>query len=177
MRWMWIDQIVEHVPGKRLCAVKNVSLSEEHLHDHFDAEGAGRTGVADGGAMPIMPASLMIEGMAQTAGVLVGSINDFKEKVILAKIVAARFDHDVGPGQTLRYEAEIERIDSLGALTRGIVKRLTHTGDNAGHWQTIGEVELMFSHLDQNMAGLEFPEENFVFSDNFRMILRQAGMK
>jgi 3-hydroxyacyl-[acyl-carrier-protein] dehydratase len=171
MRWMWIDQIVEHVPGKRLCAVKNVSLSEEHLHDHFDAEST-----CGGGAMPIMPTSLMIEGMAQTAGVLVGSINDFKEKVILAKIVSARFEHDVGPGQTIRYEAEIERIDSLGALTRGVVSRLAHTGSHAGHWQQIGEVELMFSHLDQNMAGLEFPEENFVFSDNFRLILRNAGM-
>jgi 3-hydroxyacyl-[acyl-carrier-protein] dehydratase len=171
MRWMWIDQIVEHLPGKRLCAVKNVSLSEEHLHDHFDAE----TGEA-AGALPIMPASLMIEGMAQTAGILVGSINHFREKVILAKIVLARFNKDVFPGQTIRYEAEIERIDTLGASTSGIVKRLSHTGEAAGQWETIGEVSLMFSHLDKNLAGLEFPEDNFVFSDNFRMILRNAGM-
>ncbi len=173
MRWMWIDQIVEHVPGRRLCAVKNVSLSEEHLHDHFDAETAGTGGA---GAMPVMPASLMIEGMAQTAGILVGSINHFKEKVILAKIASARFDRDVGPGQTIRYEAEIQRMDTLGALTHGIVMLLTHSGPDAGQWKQIGEVELMFSHLDQNMAGLEFPQENFVFSDNFRMILRNAGM-
>jgi 3-hydroxyacyl-[acyl-carrier-protein] dehydratase len=161
MRWMWIDQIVEHVPGERLCAVKNVSLSEEHIHDHFG----------------VMPASLMIEGMAQTAGILVGSINRFREKVILAKIVSARFEKDAFPGQTIRYEAKIERIDPLGASTSGIVKRLAHTGDQAGHWEEIGAVELMFSHLDQNMAGLEFPEENFVFSDNFRMVLRSAGME
>jgi 3-hydroxyacyl-[acyl-carrier-protein] dehydratase len=171
MRWMWIDQIVEHVPGRRLCAVKNVSLSEEHLHDHFDAEAGGAAG-----AMPVMPASLIIEGMAQTAGVLVGSINHFKEKVILAKIVNARFDREVGPGQTIRYEAEIQRIDPAGALTHGLVRRLTHTANAGSQWETIGEIELMFSHLDQNMAGLEFPEENFVFSDNFRMILRNAGM-
>jgi 3-hydroxyacyl-[acyl-carrier-protein] dehydratase len=174
MRWMWIDQIVEHVPGKRLCAVKNVSLAEEHLHDHFDAESGGGAG-----AFPVMPASLMIEGMAQTAGILVGSINHFREKVILAKIVLARFDKDVFPGQTIRYEAEIERIDTLGASTSGIVKRLSHMGGGgpAGQWETIGEVSLMFSHLDQNLAGLEFPEDNFVFSDNFRMILRNAGME
>jgi 3-hydroxyacyl-[acyl-carrier-protein] dehydratase len=164
---MWIDQIVEHVPGQRLCAVKNVSLAEEHLHDHFDA--------AHGG--PVMPASLMIEGMAQTAGILVGSVNRFREKVILAKIASARFERDVYPGQTIRYEAEIERIDAQGASTRGIVKRLAHTGEHAGQWQEIGAVELLFSHLDQNMAGLEFPEENFVFSDNFRAILRSAGLE
>lgn len=165
MRWMWIDQIVEHVPGRRLCAVKNVSLSEEHMHDHV----AGEAG-------PVMPASLMIEGMAQTAGILVGSINRFTEKVVLAKIASARFDKDVLPGHTIRYEAEVERIDPQGAATRGVVMRLSHVGEHAGTWERIGEVELMFSHLDQNMAGLEFPEDNFVFSENFRMILRAAGM-
>ena len=34
----------------------------------------------------------------------------------------------------------------------------------------------MFSHLDNNLQGLEFPEENFVFSENFRTILRSAGL-
>ena len=165
MRWMWIDQIVEFVPGRRMVAVKNVSLAEEHLHDHFAGHGAES-------AMPIMPASLMIEGMAQTAGILVGSVNEFREKVILAKIVIARFDFDVFPGQALRYEADLERMESAGASTSGIVKRMRHDGPNAGEWQPIGQVDLMFSHLDQNMAGIEFPEDNFVFSENFKTILR-----
>jgi 3-hydroxyacyl-[acyl-carrier-protein] dehydratase len=165
MRWMWIDQIVEFVHAKRMVAIKNVSLAEDHLHDHFPATAAEA-------ALPIMPASLMIEGMAQTAGILVGSVNDFQEKVILAKIVTARFDFDVFPGQTIRYEAILERMESAGASTSGIVKRLRHDGPNAGEWQIIGQVDLMFSHLDQNMAGLEFPEENFVFSENFKTILR-----
>jgi 3-hydroxyacyl-[acyl-carrier-protein] dehydratase len=86
---MWIDMMVAFEPGHRLTAVKNVSLAEDHLHDHF----------AD---QPIMPASLMLEGMAQTAGVLVGSMRGFKEKVILAKIGSATIDADVIPGQTIR---------------------------------------------------------------------------
>jgi len=165
MRWMWIDQIVEFVPSQRMAAIKNVSMAEDHLHDHLI------------GGTPVMPASLMIEGMAQTAGILVGSVHRFREKVILAKIVTARFDSDVFPGETIRYEAQLERIDTLGASTSGVVKRLRHTGEHAGQWQTIGAVDLMFSHLDQNLAGLEFPEENFVFSDNFRLILRTAGLE
>src|SRR5207244_2707546 len=116
-----------------------------------------------------MPASLMIEGMAQTAGILVGSVHHFREKVILAKIVIARFDCEVVPGETIRYEAHLDSITDQGAATTGIVQRMRHRGEHAGQWQTIGQVDLMFSHLDQNMAGLEFPEENFVFSDNFRM--------
>lgn len=172
MRWMWIDQIVEFRAGAFMAAVKNVSLAEEHLHNHFaTSEGGGE------GAMPVMPASLMIEGMAQTAGILVGSVNGFREKVILAKVVTARFDVDVFPGQTIRYEATLERMEAAGASTSGVVKRLAHVGPGAGRWETIGQVDLMFSHLDQNMAGQEFPEENFVFSENFRTILRSAGLE
>jgi 3-hydroxyacyl-[acyl-carrier-protein] dehydratase len=169
MRWMWIDRIVEFEPERRMVAVKNVSLAEEHLHDHFPA--------GDGvDALPVMPASLIIEGMAQTAGVLVGSVNGFREKVILAKINQATLDADVFPGQTLRYDASIERIDAGGASTIGTIQRRSNgTADDA--WTTIGRIELMFSHVDNNMAGMEFPEENFVFSDNFRTILRTAGLE
>ena len=169
MRWMWIDRIVEFDPERRMVAVKNVSLAEEHLHDHFPA--------SDGNdALPVMPASLIIEGMAQTAGVLVGSVNAFREKVILAKINQATLDAEVFPGQTIRYDATIERIDAGGASTIGTVERRSNGTDDEA-WTTIGRIELMFSHVDNNMAGMEFPEENFVFSDNFRTILRTAGLE
>lgn len=167
MRWMWIDRIVTFEPETRLVAIKNVSLAEEHLHDHFPAD-------AHREALPIMPAPLMIEGMAQTAGILVGSVNRFREKVILAKIVNATFDAEIGPGETIEYDATLERIDANGASTAGTVRRLRLP---ATEWETIGRVDLMFSHIDQNMAGLAFPEENFVFSDNFRTILRAAGLE
>jgi 3-hydroxyacyl-[acyl-carrier-protein] dehydratase len=48
-------------------------LAEEHLHDLYPA-------------FPIVPHSLIVEGMAQTAGILVGEARNFEEKVILAKI-------------------------------------------------------------------------------------------
>jgi hypothetical protein len=35
----------------------------------------------------------------------------------------------------------------------------------------MGEIEIMFSHIDQNMSGLQFPEENFVFTDDFQSLL------
>ena len=171
MRWMWIDRIVEHEANRRLVAVKNVSLAEEYLHDHFGAE-EGRE------ALPVMPAPLMIEGMAQTAGILVGTVNRFREKVILAKIKRAVFDAEVFPGQSIRYEAELERIDESGASTTGIVRRLDPgAGEDGGAWQEIGRIDLMFSHIDQNLSGLAFPEKNFVFSENFRTILRTAGIE
>jgi 3-hydroxyacyl-[acyl-carrier-protein] dehydratase len=168
MRWMWIDRITELEKGVRCVAIKNVSLAEEHLHDHFP-----RT--------PVMPGPLIIEGMAQTAGILVGHARDFQEKVILAKVGKAILDRDVFPGHTLRYTATLDRIDASGASATGTVELLDHTlkvGDpNVGVWQPAGVIELMFSHIDQNMRGLGFPEHNFVFTDQFMDLLRNSGMK
>lgn len=164
MRWLWIDQIVDYEPGARLVAVKLVSLAEEHVHDHF--AGDASAGLAP---MPIHPMSLIIEGMAQTAGLLVGSVNNFREKVILAKIGKAELDCEITPGQTIRFDATIERIDKSGASTTGTI---TRRKANENDWQAVGTIELMFSHIDQNISGIAFPKENFVFSDNFRTILR-----
>jgi 3-hydroxyacyl-[acyl-carrier-protein] dehydratase len=156
LRWIWFDRFAEFVPGQRAVGVKNVTLAEDHLHDHFPG-------------FPIMPASLMIEGMAQTAGILVGHARDFAEKVILAKIKRAVFHGIVRPGSQLRYEANVEQITDSAAVTRGEIR----CGD-----ELIGEVDLVFSHIDQNISGLEFPEENFVFTEEFMALLktyRQPG--
>jgi len=149
MRWIWIDRFIEFSPGKRAVATKNVTLAEEHLHDHWEP-------------FPIMPASLMIEGMAQTAGILVGQARDFAEKVVLAKIVKAEFDDIVVPGDQLTYQAEIQNIAPEAAATSGIVLK---------NGKPIGRVDLMFSHVDQNLAGLKFPQENFVFTGQFQRLV------
>lgn len=171
MRWMWIDRIVELVPGRRLVAVKNVSLAEEHLHDHFPAEGSRP-------ALPVMPASLIIEGMAQTAGILVGHAEGFREKVILAKVMLAELERDAVPGDTLRYTAEVRQMDRQGAATGGTVELLDHT--SGAQWSAIGRIDLMFSHIDQQMGlaagGPEFPSHNFVFGEGFRTLLRTSGV-
>ena len=150
MRWIWFDRFEEFVPGQRAVAVKNVTLAEDHLHDHFPG-------------FPVMPASLMIEGMAQTAGILVGHARDFAEKVILAKITRATFHQIVRPGEQIRFDARIEQINDSAAMTAGKIL----CGD-----ELVGEVDLVFSHIDQNRSGLEFPPENFVFTEEFMSLLR-----
>ncbi len=154
MRWIWIDRFVEFKSGERAVAVKNVTLAEEHLHDHFPG-------------FPVMPESLMIEGMAQTAGILVGEAKKYQEKVILAKIKKAVFFDYVRPGDSLRLAAKIESIAPEAASTSGKIMR-----DD----KLIAEIDLMFSHVDQNLAGKEFPEENFVFADTsvFDSLLRDV---
>jgi 3-hydroxyacyl-[acyl-carrier-protein] dehydratase len=149
VRWIWFDRFEEFVPRERAIAVKNVSLAEEHLHDHFPG-------------FPVQPASLMIEGMAQTAGILVGHARDFKEKVILAKVKQAVFHRLVLPGEQIRYHASVEQLTDAAATTHGEIR----CGD-----ELVGEVDLVFSHIDQNMSGLDFPEHNFVFNDQFMGLL------
>lgn len=167
---MWIDRVTELVPGRRMRAIKNVTLAEEHLHDHFPAD--TRAGLP---TLPVMPASLIVEGMAQTAGILVGHTRDFREKVILAKLSRAVIERDVLPGHTIRYTAEIERIDDTGASTAGTIERLDHA-DQKPEYETIGRIDLLFSHIDRNLAGLEFPEHNFVFGEGFKNLLRNSGV-
>jgi 3-hydroxyacyl-[acyl-carrier-protein] dehydratase len=150
MRWIWIDKFTDFVSGVSATAVKNVTLAEEHLHDLYPA-------------FPIVPHSLIVEGMAQTAGILVGEAHQFKDKVILAKIGRATFSRLVRPGDTLVFEARIEQISEAGASISGNVKVGT---------DIVAEIELMFSHIDKNMSGMRFPEHNFVFTEQFTELLR-----
>jgi 3-hydroxyacyl-[acyl-carrier-protein] dehydratase len=149
MRWIWIDKFVDFQSQVRATAIKNVSLAEEHLHDHFPDYPVAR--------------SLIVEGMAQTAGILVGEARNFAEKVILAKVKKARFEREVRPGEQLRYEAQIEQVSPEAAST---------TGKVYADGQLMAEIDIVFSHIDNNLSGLSFPEENFVFTDNFKSLLR-----
>ena len=149
MRWIWIDKFVEFESGERAVAVKNVTLAEEHLHDHFPG-------------FCVMPECLMIEAMAQTAGILVGEAKKFQEKVILAKIKKAVFFRYVRPGDTLKLEAQIEMITDEAASSSGKI----FCGE-----KLVAEIDLLFSHIDQNIGGKEFPEENFVFTDTFQSLM------
>ncbi len=170
MRWMWIDRVVELVPRQKLVAIKHVSLAEEHLHDHFPAT-SGRP------AFPVMPAALIVEGMAQTAGILVGHAESFREKVILAKVSKAELLYDAVPGDTLRYTATIVQMDRQGASTQGIVELIRPTASSPAPALQIGTIDLMFSHIDQNMSGTAFPSHNFVFSESFKTLLRTSGIQ
>ncbi|MBL8887332.1 MAG: hypothetical protein JNK16_11780 [Phycisphaerales bacterium] len=168
MRWMWIDRVVELVPRQKLVAIKHISLAEDHLHDHFPA--------ADGReALPVMPASLIVEGCAQTAGILVGHAEEFREKVILAKVGRFELERDAFPGQTLRYTAAIQQMDKVGAATSGTIELLEH-GPTGTTVAVVGRIDLMFSHLDNNMSGEKFPEHNFVFGESFKTLLRSSGV-
>jgi 3-hydroxyacyl-[acyl-carrier-protein] dehydratase len=149
MRWFWIDRFEEFVRGKHATAVKNVSLAEEHMHDHFP-------GVA------LMPNSLVVEGMAQTAGLLVADAIDFNRRVVLAKVAGAEFHFDAVPGDTLRFEATILDLKPAGSLC----KVTSMVGERLQ-----GLAELFFAHLEpgEGVPKLFEPEELLQWLDQMHI--------
>ena len=140
MRWYWIDRFLEFESGRYAKAVKNLSLAEDHLHDHFSN-------------YPVIPNSLVLEGLAQTGGLLVCEYNQFAEKVILAKVPKAVFHCEAIPGDTLTYTTTLDHITDDGAR----VSATSYKGR-----QLHAEAEIMFVHLDDPRLGALFDPETFL---------------
>jgi len=140
MRWFWIDRFIEFESGRSAKAIKNISLAEDHLHDHFPN-------------YPVMPNSLIIEGLAQTGGLLVCEHGQFAKKVVLAKVPKACFHFDAIPGDTLIYTTTVEYIKEDGAR----VNATSYKGDTLQ-----AEVEIMFAHLNDPRLGSLFDPETFL---------------
>jgi 3-hydroxyacyl-[acyl-carrier-protein] dehydratase len=149
MRWIWLDRFIEFESGKRARAVKNLSLAEDHFADHFPG-------------YPVMPAALILEGLAQTGGILVGEANGFKEKVVLAKVPRAVFHREMLAGEQLIYDAEVLLLREEGASVQG---RVLVEGT------VTAEAEIFFAHLDQSRSQQLFGDHNFVFSGEMRYLL------
>jgi len=150
MRWYWVDKFIEFNSGKSAKAVKNVSLAEEHLHDHFPG-------------FPVMPGSLMIEGMAQTGGILLGEHNDFEYNVILAKVPKVEFHSWACPGDQLIYSATLENVSEAG----GAVLVTATVGE-----RLVAEADIVFVHLSSDDPQLSrIDQKNFVFNMNLMDIL------
>jgi 3-hydroxyacyl-[acyl-carrier-protein] dehydratase len=152
MRWIWIDRFVEFRRGEYARAVKQWSLAEDLFAAHFPE-------------YPVVPAALVLEGLAQTGGILVGEANDFREKVVLAKIPRAAFHADALAGQELVYEATLTQLRDEGAVIEG---RVTADGE------PLAEAEIYFAHLDQSRSQQMFGDRNFVFSGELKYLLGLA---
>ena len=152
MRWIWIDRFTHFESKKTATAVKCLSAAEDHFGEHFPG-------------YPVMPAPLILEGLAQTGGILVGEAGDFQEKVVLAKIPNAKFHREAMPGETLTYVADVLDLRPEGAVIQG---RVTSDGD------PIADAEIFFAYLDKNRSSQLFGDHNFVFSGELKYLLGMA---
>ena len=140
MRWFWIDRFLEFESGRRAVAYKNTSLTEEHNDDYQPG-------------YPIVPSSTIIEGLAQTGGLLVSEHSRFQKRVVLAKVAKAVFHNYTLAGTTLTYTVELQDIQPDGAFCLCTVK----AGD-----ELRADVQLMFAHLDNRFPDNLFEPSNFL---------------
>jgi 3-hydroxyacyl-[acyl-carrier-protein] dehydratase len=105
MRFFLIDRITRWEVGVAAEAVKNVAMSEDFFDDHFPRR-------------PVMPGVLIIEGMAQLAGLLAEASlkakHDRDAKAILTVLERTKFRTMVRPGDTLLYRAEMMSVNLEG---------------------------------------------------------------
>lgn len=106
--FLLVDKIIELEPGKRAVGIKNVSANEPFFQGHFPE-------------YPIMPGVLIVEALAQTAGIAVAVLDENKGKMgVFASIDSMKIKNQVLPGDVLNLEAEI-LLSKMG-ITKAKVK-------------------------------------------------------
>lgn len=99
MRFTLIDRITDLQPGESITAVKNLTMAEEYLQDHFPL-------------FPVMPGVLMLEALYQASAWLVRATDDFSHSMIeLSEVRNTTFKDFVEPGQSLMITSKILKRD------------------------------------------------------------------
>lgn len=115
MRYFLIDKVTDIELGKSVEGIKNVTLSDEILHDHFPD-------------FPIMPGALILEASSQLAGFLIemtfnsAAPEKAPRRAVLAQIDKAKFYEICGPGDQLMIRATLESELESAARVKIVVK-------------------------------------------------------
>lgn len=130
--FLLIDRIVELEPGKRAVGIKNVTANEPQFTGHFPG-------------LPIMPGVLMVEALAQTAGVAVLTLDAYRGKLgLFAGIDECRFRRLVQPGDTLVLKVEVEKL-------RGMFGRVQAVASVDGEIAVEGKLSIIIPR-DQSLS-------------------------
>ena len=105
MRYFMIDKVTELQVGERVRGIKNITLSDEILHDHFPD-------------YPIMPGALILESAAQLSGFLLEmTFNEPKLRALMVQIQNAKFHETSGPGDQLDITSTIQsKLDAAARV-------------------------------------------------------------
>lgn len=128
MRFVLIDRILEVVPGQSLTAIKNLSLAEEYLADHFPG-------------FPVMPGVLMLEALTQAGAWLIRETEDFAHSVIVLKQAKTiKYGSFVEPGRRLELRVDLVAHGDRDTTFKGV-------GSIEGQTMVQGRIVLTRSNL------------------------------
>ncbi|MEZ6124303.1 MAG: 3-hydroxyacyl-ACP dehydratase FabZ family protein [Planctomycetaceae bacterium] len=103
MKFCLVDRITELTPGETISTIKNVSLAEEYLQDHFPG-------------FSVLPGVLMVEALVQSCAWLSRVTDGFTHSTLLLKEArAVRFNSFLKPGQTLHVQAAMKKNEEGSA--------------------------------------------------------------
>ena len=132
MRFILIDKVVSLESGKRIKAVKGVSLAEEYLADHFPT-------------FPVLPGVLLLEGLIESASWLVRETENFAHSMILLEQARnVKYKSFLPPGEQIEYSVDAKTIEEN-------VSSFTGVGVSAG--EQIVEARFGLRHF--NLASQE----------------------
>jgi len=127
MRFILIDKIVSLEPGRQIRAVKNVSLAEEYLSEHFPT-------------FPVLPGVLLLEGLIESASWLVRESENFAHSMILlAEARNVKYKSFLAPGEAIEYTVEAKTIEEN-------ISSFTGLGSSGG--ETIVEAKFSLRHFN-----------------------------
>lgn len=115
MKFCLVDKITELTPGESISTIKNVSLAEEYLQDHFPG-------------FSVLPGVFMVEALVQSCAWLSRVTDDFAYSTILLKQAkAVKFNNFLKPGQTLNVSATFKKNedDTATFVASGTVGELS----------------------------------------------------
>jgi len=123
-----VDRVIEHIPGQKAVAIKNVTINEPQFQGHFPER-------------PLMPGVLIVEAMAQVGGIIVTQMPDLpKGLFVFAGINNVKFRKPVIPGDQLIITCELL---SIKRKRFGKIK-----GEANVNGRLVCSGELMFSLVD-----------------------------
>lgn len=97
MKFCLVDRITQITPGESISTLKNVSLAEEYLQDHFPG-------------FSVLPGVMMVEAMVQSCAWLSRVTDDFRySTLLLQQAKAVKFNSFLKPGQTLHVTAKLRK--------------------------------------------------------------------
>ena len=125
--FLMVDRVIILEMGRKVVGIKNVTINDSFFQGHFPTR-------------PVMPGVLMVEAMAQTAGVVLLTSPEHRGKLaVLLAVDKVKFRKVVVPGDQLVMEVEVVRDRSRTVLVRGVAKV---------EGEVAAEAEIMLSYTD-----------------------------